>query len=266
MTWPWKLVRDLLWPTPFPLPRDTADTLMAEGRCDNFSLLLEHYLAFGDSRGRLQLVRELADRRALVPDFAPQKELIEAHAARWRATALELDAVTFTARTQWRVIVGLGSNDLLEGGIALHPVLGFPIVPASGLKGVVRRYAEFIEEAPAEELEVLLGKVEKDAGLRGDLLFLEGTPVEPPVVERDVINPLYGPYYRDGKTPPANYLSPSPIFFLAVGSGSHYQFGVASLSRDANAVEQGARWLRGALTDLGCGAKTAAGYGYWVLD
>jgi CRISPR-associated protein Cmr6 len=98
------------------------------------------------------------------------------------------------------------------------------------------------------------------------LLFLEGSPTDPPAVERDVINPLFGAYYHDHATPPANYLAPSPIFFLAVGSRSRYQFGVASLSRDAKAAERGAHLLRRALTDVGCGAKTAAGYGYWVLE
>ena len=29
-----------------------------------------------------------------------------------------------------------------------------------------------------------------------------------------MVNPIFGPYYRDLKTPPANYLSPQPIFFL----------------------------------------------------
>ncbi len=52
---------------------------MAEGHCENFSLLMDRYLAYGDNRGQLQLLRELADRRALVPNFTGQTELIEAH-------------------------------------------------------------------------------------------------------------------------------------------------------------------------------------------
>ncbi len=102
--------------------------------------------------------------------------------------------------------------------------------------------------------------------MRGDLLFLEGIPTTSPVVERDVINPIFGAYYRDAATPPANYLAPQPIFFLALGASSQYRMGVASLSGDHEAVEQGATWLKGALTELGVGAKTAAGYGYWTLE
>jgi len=86
------------------------------------------------------------------------------------------------------------------------------------------------------------------------------------VLERDVVNPIFGPYYRDSKTPPANYLSPQPIFFLALNAGNSYQFGVASLSGDQTAARQGVGWLQGALIDLGVGAKSAAGYGYWILE
>ena len=266
MNWPWRMPRDLPWATPYPLPRDTSDALMAEGHCENFGLLLERYLAYGDNRGQLQLLRELTDRKALVPDFTGQKELIEAYHARWQHLAEELGAITCSARPQWRVIVGLGTNAVLGGGIVLHPVFGFPVIPATALKGISRGYARWVLERPQDELDTLLGKVDDEGALRGDLLFLEGIPTTSPVIERDVINPIFGPYYRDGGTPPANYLSPQPIFFLALGVRSPYRFGVASLSGDQEAVEHGARWLQGALTELGVGAKTGAGYGYWLLE
>jgi CRISPR/Cas system CMR subunit Cmr6 (Cas7 group RAMP superfamily) len=53
---------------------------------------------------------------------------------------------------------------------------------------------------------------------------------------------------------------------LALNAGSSYQFGVASLSGDQTAARQGVCWLQGALIDLGVGAKSAAGYGYWILE
>jgi CRISPR-associated protein Cmr6 len=265
MSWTWRMPRDLPWETPYPLPRDTAAAVLAEGRCDNLGLLLERYLAFGDNRGQLQMLRELTDRRALVPDFAGQQELIAAHDARWQDTAEALGAITFSAHPSWRVIVGLGSNDLLEGGITLHPIHGFPIVPASALKGITRCYATWVLEASEQEMNTLLGRAEEQGQLRGDLVFLEGSPADVPVIERDIINPIFGAYYRDAKTPPGSYLSPSPIFFLALGARSLYRFGVASISNNREAAEQGVRWLQGALTELGVGAKSAAGYGYWEL-
>jgi CRISPR-associated protein Cmr6 len=266
MSWPWRMPRDLPWATPYPLPRDTSDALLAEGHCENFSLVMDRYLAFGDNRGRLELLREFTNRRALVPDYSGLSELIAAHDARWQQTAGELGAITFTARPQWRVIIGLGTNDILGGGITLHPIFGFPIVPATALKGVSRAYARWVLESPDDEMDKLLGKMDEDEKLRGDLVFLEGNPVDPPVVERDVVNPIFGAYYRDSNTAPGSYLSPSPIFFLALGSRSRYRFGVASQSGSRDAAEQGARWLQGALTELGVGAKTGAGYGYWELE
>jgi len=258
--------RDLPWATPYPLPRDTSDALLAEGRCENFGLLTERYLAFGDDRGQLRIVREMVDRRALVPSFSGQQELIEAHRDRWQHLAEELGAKTLSARPQWRVIVGKGTNPLLEGGMTLHPVFGFPVVPATALKGVSRAYALWVLERPEEEINSLFGTADDEEQLRGDLLFLEGIPAAPPVIERDVTNPLYGAYYQDSRTPPANYLSPQPNFFLTLGAQSHYRFGVASQSGDSSAVEQGALCLRGALSDLGVGSKSGAGYGYWEFE
>ena len=190
-----------------------------------------------------------------MPDFTKQKELVDAYSARWRNLAEEMGAITFSARPQWRVIMGLGTNDILEGGIVLHPIFGFPTLPATSLKGVSRAYAQWVLERPEQELDALLGMVDEDESRCGDLVFLEGSPVTPPVLERDVVNPIFGPYYRDSKTPPANYLSPQPIFFLALNAGSSYQFGVASLSGDQTAARQGVGWLQGALIDLGVGAS-----------
>jgi CRISPR-associated protein Cmr6 len=98
------------------------------------------------------------------------------------------------------------------------------------------------------------------------LLFLDGIPATAPIVERDVINPIFASYYRDENVPPANYLSPQPIFFLALAAPSPYRFGVASRSGDQAAAQEGAGWLSSALCEHGVGAKTAAGYGYWVLE
>ena len=208
MSWSWRMPQYLPWATPYPLPRNTSEALMAQGHCENFSLLMDRYLAYGDNRGQLQLLRELADRRALVPNFTGQTELIEAHHARWQLLAAELGAITFTARPEWRVIVGLGTNDILGGGMSLHPIFGFPIIPATALKGVSRAYARWVLERPEEELDKRFGKADDQGALRGDLLFLEGIPTTSPVVERDVINPIFGAYYRDAATPPANYLAP----------------------------------------------------------
>jgi len=88
--------------------------------------------------------------------------------------------VTFRASPEWRVVIGLGSNRLLEGGITLHQTLGVPIVPASALKGVARRYAAAVVEAPTDLIHALFGE-ELPASKQGELIFLDGIPGAPPM-------------------------------------------------------------------------------------
>lgn len=262
----WFMPRNKPWKTPFPLPADTAEAAMADqGNCENFGLLLDRYVAYSEEKGGTQLVREFVDRQALVPDFQQQREMLEAFAQRWREQAKSFGAVTFTARPEWRVVVGLSTNAVLETGITLDPVVGVPLIPASALKGVTRCYAERLAGAPPDQLDLRFGWQADEQGGCGDLVFFSGTPVTPPEIERDVVCPIYGDYYR-GDEPPAGYLNARPFFFLAVGKASYYQFGVASLSGDRRAAQEGADWLQRALETVGVGAKTAAGYGYWVIE
>lgn len=262
----WLMSRNKAWKTPFPLPADTAETAMADGgRCENFGLLLDRYVGYIAAKGGLQLIREFSDRQALVPDFQQQEEMLHAVAQRWRARADSLGAVTFTARPQWRVIVGLSNNVVLEAGITADPVFGVPVIPGSTLKGVSRAYAQRVLDEPRDHLDVQFGWQAEEQGGCGDLVFLTGVPVTLPRIERDVINPIFGEYYR-GQQPPGSYLSPAPFFFLTVGKASYYQFGVASLTGDQEAAQEGARWLQEALRIMGTGAKTAAGYGAWVVE
>lgn len=263
----WRIPRFVPWETAYPLPGDTARILMArEGASDNPGLTMDRLLAYSDNRWGPSLVREFNDRQALVPDYTAQAELISASRARWEATAVSVRAVTFRAQPEWRVVIGLGTNQLLEGGISLHHVYGVPIVPATALKGVARYYAEAVAEAAESPVNHLFGQADAAAAQRGDLLFLDGVPAAPPEIERDVTNPHWVAYYGGpNHVPPADYINPRPAFFLTLGKESPFLFGVASLSGDATAVEQGVAWLQGGLQELGIGAKTAAGYGYWVV-
>jgi CRISPR-associated protein Cmr6 len=46
------------------------------------------------------------------------------------------------ASTVWRLVVGLGTNPALETGLQLHPLLGFPLIPGSAVRGLVHHVAE----------------------------------------------------------------------------------------------------------------------------
>jgi CRISPR type III-B/RAMP module RAMP protein Cmr6 len=47
-----------------------------------------------------------------------------------------------TASTVWRLLAGLATNPALETGLTLHPLHGFPYLPGSAVRGLVRRAAE----------------------------------------------------------------------------------------------------------------------------
>jgi len=98
---------------------------------------------------------------------------------------------------------------------------------------------------------------------QGKVIFFDAIPLKFPKLKLDIMNPHYQEYYSDssGKTPPADYLSPNPIFFLTVGEGAEFYFAVAS--RENGLATKAKKWLENALKELGVGAKTSAGYGYF---
>lgn len=99
---------------------------------------------------------------------------------------------------------------------------------------------------------------------RGRVVFFDAVPVEPPTLAVDVMNPHYGDYYQKKPgVPPADYLSPVPVYFLTVQAGSRFAFAVAS--HEPELARHACEWLKEALSNLGAGAKTSAGYGYFEL-
>lgn len=270
------------WPTPFPLPHDTAQVLReARRRCANLGLWLDRYVDYDRGRDGVYAPSEFAKRRKerdeRLLSCTPLEPVIRAHYARWRASLSGEGRAfyEFRAEPEWRVVVGLGGPGPLETAITLHRVYGFPIIPGSGLKGVARAYAELGEnkdESDPEFWAVFGGvrqleregqKVEERAS--GLIRFLDAVPVRPPNLELDVMNPHYPEYYQ-GNEPPADYLSPVPIYFLTVGRGSPFAFGVVARTPKGNHhVDRAVEWLQGGLREMGIGGKTTAGYGTWSL-
>jgi CRISPR-associated protein Cmr6 len=200
--------------------------------------------------------------------------------------------VSFKAKPEWKMALGLGNESVYEISITLHHVYGFPYIPASGIKGVVRSYViekyfgnqekkaiadpcfcdvfgcpEDLEKSPSFYKEAREGKA----------IFFDAFPIGPPVVEPDIMNPHYGDYYsssvNDVKAP-VDTQNPVPIHFLTVSQVA-FQFHAGYKGTD---VELTGGFYRGnlksflqthleeALTQHGLGAKTAVGYGYLVKD
>jgi CRISPR type III-B/RAMP module RAMP protein Cmr6 len=190
--------------------------------------------------------------------------LHRAYVARWQAMLATQGAETFEAEPDWRFVVGLGRKGPLEVGMTFHRIYGFPLIPGSSLKGLARAYAELVVKASQDEITHVFGdapRPDEDPSMAhvGRAVFFDAVPLAPPHLEIDVMNPHYADYYQ-GNAPPADYLSPTPIYFLTVGQDSRYLFAVAGPEK-----AQGRKWLEGGLGELGSGAKTSAGYGYWQI-
>lgn len=143
----------------------------------------------------------------------------------------------------WRMVVGLGNESVYETGITLHHIYGFPFIPSSGVKGLVRSW--IIKEVfngkedyamKSEMFCYLFGSDKRSTdkkARKGHIYFFDSYPVDDITVEPDVMTPHYGDYYidKEGKTPPADYLSPNPIIFLTV-KNTHFRFiiGISSTS------------------------------------
>lgn len=197
----------------------------------------------------------------------------------------------------WRMVVGLGTANVLETSMTLHRLYGFPYIPGSAVKGLVRTFAfwqiatslkitdkrdlntlnEMQLEADRTKREKLANSIRADShkdqlcqeiyklqqifgstSHQGRVIFFDALPVGLPQLELDIMNPHYSKYY-DGTEPPADWLEPVPIPFLTVGRGATFRFYWAS--QDPGLLPTVRKWLQGAVSELGVGAKTRAGYG-----
>jgi CRISPR-associated protein Cmr6 len=105
----------------------------------------------------------------------------------------------------------------------------------------------------------------------GSVIFFDAIPLEVPKFQLDIVNPHYPQYYdkRGGSSEepvsPADWDSPRPVFFLTV-TETPYRFAIAARSEQGNRLlEFAEKWLKGALSELGIGAKTSSDYGYWQI-
>ncbi|NPV81541.1 MAG: type III-B CRISPR module RAMP protein Cmr6 [Firmicutes bacterium] len=195
--------------------------------------------------------------------------LLDLHQRR-RTLACRLGGKVLQATTASRLVIGLGSQHPFETGFIFHRTLGVPYIPGSSIKGLLRAWAD-----PGNDKVKgwgALGSRERVFELFGDtdehgcgrLIILDGLPVSRPLLEIDIVNPHYGPYYRDpAGPPPADYYSPVPVPFLTVAAGQKFEFILlpACGGWHPEDLDQEAKLLMDALQTLGVGGKTAVGYG-----
>jgi len=193
------------------------------------------------------------------------EKLLRTYICRRHRLAWKLGAKIIQAGTKWRFISGLGAAHVLETGFVWHPTLGVPYIPASSIKGAMRAYLTYWlgeDEEAKFEAKRLFGDSDRDGV--GCLLVFDALPCRVPQLDIDIMSPHYGDYYTDpSRNLPGDYYSPVPINFLAVAAKQQFEFCLAPYPGKGSEsdLKQGQRILEETLGLIGCGAKTAVGYG-----
>jgi CRISPR-associated protein Cmr6 len=192
-----------------------------------------------------------------------------------RRAALEgLGATRWTRTTSGPLTLQLSRAGSFENaGICLHPTYSFVYLPGTGMKGMARAFADTVAHAEAVEIEAVFGKTasKEEDSASGAVVFHDAWPVKWPRLVVDIVNNHHPKYYQgnDDRDPPDDFEDPNPVSFLAVAAGAEFEFAVGLRQResaDPRLLALARQWLDGALTMLGAGAKTNAGYGCFQAD
>lgn len=204
--------------------------------------------------------------------------------------AEKYDVIALRAELISPLVTGIGESHPHEVSMVFDHNLGIPYIPASGVKGIVR-FAHTLSLWKSGLVQALPEKlVEQDKETkkiiafdddnweeislpfgnqkhRGTVFFLDAYPEDVPALRLDIMNPHYGDYYanKEGKIPPADYLSPNPIKFLTVSPGAVFIFRAVVIKEGSLLDKVRSAFVR-ALVEEGVGAKTALGYGRFRLQ
>ena len=188
---------------------------------------------------------------------------------RQQALVTKLGGAVWYAVAVSRFVTGTGIANPLENGFAFHHTLGVPYLTASGLKGGARNYwTEWHDPKPndRDEIDRLLGSAK---GGVGSIILFDMLPIAPVALVPEVMTPHYADWYQNGEAP-GDWMSPTPIPFIAVEAGAVFQIAAAPrVFGDPNWTatnrDRLKEILENALDITGLGAKTSVGYGRFPL-
>jgi CRISPR-associated protein Cmr6 len=244
----------------------------------NAGLVFDRYLDLWDDTGisdipGRKMPREPLDRFAkefnrLAKDPVRNELLDMVHKRRKRATAEGSRSERY--QTTWRLATGLGTDHPSENGFVFDPLIGVPVLPGSGIKGLCRQAALILGKKEGVIIDLFGPEPESstDEATQGVLIFYNAYPVHWPRLCVDVINCHHPSYYRELETSqpkkvvPDETESPVPVFFLAVDSGVIFEFCIGLRgNREDSILDIAFELLDFGLATLGFGTKTAVGYG-----
>lgn len=187
-----------------------------------------------------------------------------------------------TLALESRLLLHLGRANVLENvGLYCDHTTGLPLIPGTAVKGVLSTWAcwadhfnsadgcfrqfnsestqrrNFTAEEARAAQRILGDNSASGSESAGEVVFLGGFPLSPPELGLDIVNPHHR---SDGSV--ETRLTPNT--FLCIKPGTIWRFAFSVRPGAANPTDllrQTCTWLEEALTQLGIGAKTAAGYG-----
>ncbi len=211
------------------------------------------------------------------------------------------EIIKIRARLMTPMITGIGQSHPHETSMLFEHNIGVPYIPASSVKGVAR-FAHLVDlvaaadDLPAgtisgdklyegkTDIPALFGEGGDGEGLRGSVMFLDAYPEAVPELFADIINPHYPGYYQDknGRTAPADNMNPILVKLLAVKPGAVFVFralvrkripegalkvfsGLSKFTNGKTLAEMAREAIEHAIVIEGVGAKTATGYGRFVI-
>jgi len=235
----------------------------------NIGLFFDKYIAWYREKNKekcgikkqISLLRN--DQSLKVPFHLVPLDLYKNYRNRFKFLIHNLEALNYKIGIQylklkWRLAINLGAVSVYETSMLFHRNYGVPIIPGSAVKGVVHHYAEEYKEIP--EAAKIFGSQDK----KGEVIFFDALPIIDEKEQRDfivldVMNIHYGDYYQKGEIP-GDWMNPNPVFFLTV-EGVKFIFTI--VSKDEKLKEKAIELLKEAVSTMGIGAKTSAGYGYF---
>lgn len=195
----------------------------------------------------------------------------------------------FFAKTEANLAINLAGGILEGASISLHRHFNTVRLPGSALKGIASAYAyrqwvdavERNDEDGAAKIVELMGRIfgkptghKKVDALLGDMVsagcisFMDAYPQGNSTLVEDILTCHHPDYYAEKKPEASDDEQKiNPVPFLSLRRGVLFGFSLAPLRKaSSDDLKTAQTWLIEALKELGLGAKTAAGYGWFSYN
>src|SRR6266702_162605 len=181
----------------YNLPADTAVLVNDRiARCKNLALILDKYPpqhVVADTKNKGPWLQ------GLIKGDHIDAPLAQSAYNRWRSMMSAIEATCFDVSLDWRIVIGLGGESVLETDITLHHLYGIPFIPASALKGLTRAYVtREVEGYKSDKIDNDNEEVKRIFGSQehaGTVIFFDAMPRNGGTnFVLDIMNPHYPEY------------------------------------------------------------------------